>query len=229
MLNGLLKACGDSGRGRVVVLRGEAGIGKSRLTEEIARLARKRDFATHRTLILDFGTGKGQDAMRLLTRSLLMIAPGSDKQQRKAAADQAIAIGWLGAEDRPSLDDLLDIPSEGEERALYQAMDEATRQSRRRGLLSGLIKRLAAERPLFLTVEDAHWADAGLLDDLAALAAVTTEAPLVLAITYAARRRSARPQLAREDRLGGRQHHRPFAAERGGIGVAGGRSAGQRR
>jgi class 3 adenylate cyclase/tetratricopeptide (TPR) repeat protein len=183
MLNGLLKACRDSGRGRVVVLRGEAGIGKSRLSEEIARLARKRDFATHRTLILDFGTGKGQDAMRLLTRSLLMIAPGSDKQQRKAAADQAIAIGWLGAEDRPSLDDLLDLPSEGEERALYQAMDEATRQARRRGLLSGLIKRLAAERPLFLTVEDAHWADAGLLDDLAALAAATTEAPLVLAIT----------------------------------------------
>jgi class 3 adenylate cyclase/tetratricopeptide (TPR) repeat protein len=183
MLNGLLKACRDSGRGRVVVLRGEAGIGKSRLTEEIARLARKRDFATHRTLILDFGTGKGQDAMRLLMRGLLMIAPGSDKQQRKSAADQAIGIGWISGEDRPSLDDLLDIPSEGEERALYQAMDEVTRQSRRRGLLSGLVRRLAAERPLFLTVEDAHWADAGLLDDLAALAAVTTESPLVLAIT----------------------------------------------
>ncbi len=183
MLSGLLQACRDSRRGRIVVLRGEAGIGKSRLTEEIARLARARDFITHRTLILDFGTGKGQDAMRLLTRGLLMIPPGSDKQQRKAAADQAIAIGWLSAEDRPSLDDLLDIPSESEERTLYQAMDEGTRQARRRGLLTGLVKRLAADRPLFLTVEDAHWADAALLDDLAALGAVTTEAALVLAIT----------------------------------------------
>ncbi len=183
MLTGLLRACRDSGRGRVVVLRGEAGIGKSRLTEEIARLARERGFATHRTLILDFGTGKGQDAMRLLVRSLLMIAEGSDKQQRKAAADQAIAIGWVSPDDRPFLDDLLDIPSEGEERALYQAMDEATRQSRRHGLLSGLVRRLAGERPLFLTVEDAHWADAGLLDDLAALAGLTAEIPLVMAIT----------------------------------------------
>ena len=183
MLKGLLTACRESGRGRIVVLRGEAGIGKSRLTEEIAQLARDRDFATHRTLILDFGTGKGQDAMRLLMRSLLMLPPGSDTQQRKAAADQAVAIGWVSADDRPSLDDLLDIPSEGEERTLYQAMDETTRQSRRRGLLNGLVQRLAQDRPLFLTVEDAHWADAGLLEDMAALGAVTAEAPLVLAIT----------------------------------------------
>ncbi|HEX3064181.1 MAG TPA: adenylate/guanylate cyclase domain-containing protein [Dongiaceae bacterium] len=183
MLGGLLQACRGSRRGRIVVLRGEAGIGKSRLTDEIARLARTRDFVTHRTLILDFGTGKGQDAMRLLTRSLLMIAPGSDKQQRKAAADQALAIGWIAPGERPSLDDLLDIPSESEERTLYQAMDESTRQVRRRGLLTGLVQRLAADRPLFVTVEDAHWADAVLLDDLAALGAITTEAALVLAIT----------------------------------------------
>ena len=183
MLKGLLQACRDSRHGRLVVLRGEAGIGKSRLLEEISREARGLGFATHRTLVLDFGTGKGQDAMRLLTRSLLGIAPEADKRQRKEAADRAVEEGWLSAGDRPSLDDLLDLPTEGEGQALYQAMDEATRQARRRALLSGLAKRLARDRSLFIAVEDVHWADATLLDDLAALASVTPEASAVLALT----------------------------------------------
>jgi class 3 adenylate cyclase/tetratricopeptide (TPR) repeat protein len=183
MLKGLLQACRDSRHGRLVVLRGEAGIGKSRLLEEISHKAQRLGFATHRTLVLDFGTGKGQDAMRLLTRSLLEIPFGADKRQRKAAADRALEEGWLSTDDGPFLDDLLNLPTKGEGRALYQAMDEATRQSRRRTLLVGLAKRVARDRPLFVAVEDIHWADATLLDDLAALGSMTVEAAAVLALT----------------------------------------------
>jgi class 3 adenylate cyclase/tetratricopeptide (TPR) repeat protein len=183
MLKGLLQACRDSGRGRLVVLRGEAGIGKSRLLDEAAGEGRRRGFATHKSLVLDFGTGKGQDAMRLLTRSLLDIAPGAGKRQRKSAAERALVAGLLQADERPSLDDLLDLAAEGESRALYQAMDESTRQARRRGLLTGLTKRLAGRQAVFLAVEDVHWADATLLDDLAALGGATAEAPVVLAVT----------------------------------------------
>jgi predicted ATPase len=78
---------------------------------------------------------------------------------------------------------LLDLSAEGEGRALYQAMDQATRQARRRTLLSSLAKRLARDRPLFMAVEDVHWADATLLEDLAGLASVTAEAPVVLALS----------------------------------------------
>ena len=183
MLKGLLQACCDGGRGRVVVLRGEAGIGKSRLLAEISQEALGRGFTVHKGLVLDFGTGKGQDAIRLLTRSLLGIALGADKRQRKETADRAVNEGWLLATERPSLDDLLDLPMESESRAVYEAMDEATRQFRRRGLILSLAKRLTRDRPLFLAVEDAHWADATLLEDLAALASVTAEAPAVFALT----------------------------------------------
>jgi class 3 adenylate cyclase/predicted ATPase len=183
MLKGLLQTCRDNRRGHVVVLRGEAGIGKSRLLDEIMREAQLYGFATHKTLVLDFGTGKGQDAMRLLTRSLLDIPPSADEQRRKVAADRALDQEWLPSDDRPFLDDLLDLPTIGESRALYQAMDEAVRQSRRRAVLVGLAGRVVRDRPLFIAVEDIHWADATLLDDLVSLGCLTGEAPAVLAVT----------------------------------------------
>lgn len=183
MLRGLLQACSSSKKGRVIVLRGEAGIGKSRLLEEFLHAAQRRGFATHKSLVLDFGTGKGQDAMRMLARSLLGIPAGTDKRHRQAFAERAIENGLLAATDRPFLDDLLDLPTGGEARALYQAMDEETRQSRRRDLFARLAKRLARDHPLLLAIEDIHWADATLLDDLATLGGVTAEASVVLALT----------------------------------------------
>jgi class 3 adenylate cyclase len=60
MLKGLLQACEDSSRGRVIVLRGEAGIGKSRLLGEISREAQERGFAVHKASVLDFGTGRAR-------------------------------------------------------------------------------------------------------------------------------------------------------------------------
>jgi class 3 adenylate cyclase len=47
LLAGLLEACRKDGRGRVIVLRGEAGIGKSRLIEETIAEAGGRGFAVH--------------------------------------------------------------------------------------------------------------------------------------------------------------------------------------
>ncbi|MEA2783085.1 MAG: hypothetical protein QOK29_4629 [Rhodospirillaceae bacterium] len=182
-LRGQLQACRDAGRGRVVVLRGEAGIGKSRLLAEAAREARTLGYAVHKGLVLDFGTGKGQDAMRLMVRSLLGMSPGAEQAVRRAAAERAERAGLIEAEARPSLDDLLDLPAEGEGRALYQAMDSATRDARRRALLGNLVRRASGERPLLLSVEDLHWADATLLDDLATLGALAAEAPILLLLT----------------------------------------------
>jgi hypothetical protein len=61
-----------------VYVRGEAGIGKTRLVEEFRRLARSRGFACHTGVVLDFGLGESGHAIRAVACSLLGLSPGAD-------------------------------------------------------------------------------------------------------------------------------------------------------
>src|SRR5690606_16118760 len=124
---GILESCRDAGRGHAVLLRGEAGIGKSRLIEEFAAMAENLGFGVHRGLVLDFGAGTGKDAVRALVRGLLGIrSRGTDPgeaEARQAAAEAAIQAGLLKPDQRVFLNDLLNLPQPLELRAIYDAMD----------------------------------------------------------------------------------------------------------
>ncbi|HEX6094260.1 MAG TPA: adenylate/guanylate cyclase domain-containing protein [Dongiaceae bacterium] len=182
-LAGLIDACRDSGEGHVVLLRGEAGIGKTRTAAELLRMTGERGFSCHRALVLDFGAGKGQDAVGSLTRSLLGIAPGTGKESRAKQIAAAIGSGLADQSDLVFFNDLLDVVQPMELRAISEAMNTAARQQGREAVLQTLLRRLAAQRPVMILIEDIHWADPSVLSVLAALARVTDDAPAILAMT----------------------------------------------
>ncbi len=182
-LAGLIDACRDSGEGHVVLLRGEAGIGKTRTGAELLRMTGERGFSCHRALVLDFGAGKGQDAIGSLARSLLGIAPGTGKEGRAKQIAAAIGSGLVDKADIVFLNDLVDVAQPLELRAISDAMSAATRQQGRETVLQTLLRRLAAQKPVMILIEDIHWADAPVLSVLAALARVTDDAPAILAMT----------------------------------------------
>ena len=82
---GMVEECLETGNGQALLVRGEAGIGKTRLVEEFAAAAQAKGLSTHKGLVLDFGVGKGQDAVRSLVRSFLGLVPGSSKAERAAS------------------------------------------------------------------------------------------------------------------------------------------------
>ena len=88
---GILDACREAEGGHAVYVRGDAGIGKTRLAEEFEAMAEALGFACHTALVLDFGAGKGQDAIRTLVRSLIDLPRGADEAVRARAAEHAIA------------------------------------------------------------------------------------------------------------------------------------------
>jgi DNA-binding SARP family transcriptional activator len=180
----LLDACLRGTGGAMLHLRGEPGIGKTRLAEEFRALAVARGFAAHVGAVLDFGSGAERDAIRALVLDLLGLgAARIDEQAVGAAIAAALASGLAAPEDEAALHALARQAPPARLRANVDGMDHASRLRAQRDALARLAGRCAARMPQLLVLEDLHWADAATLDHAAALAGVTAAAPLLLVTT----------------------------------------------
>jgi class 3 adenylate cyclase/tetratricopeptide (TPR) repeat protein len=179
----ILAEVARTGQGQAILLRGAAGIGKTRLAEEVLGIAREAGFTLHRCLVLDFGSRKGQDAIPALVRSLLRLPPSSAKDKRVRAADGGFAAGAFAETERVFLNDLLDLPQPLELLRVYDAMGDATRRAGRRALVAGLAAWASRAGPQLIAIEDLHWADVQTLDNLAAVMATASEHPVALLAT----------------------------------------------
>lgn len=176
-------ACRASGGGQALYIRGEAGIGKTRLVDEFQRLARAEGFDCYSSLVLDFGGGKVRDAIRALVRSVLGISLADEPSARCRALELARDKGLLVEDEIIFLNELLDLPQPPELRVLVNAMDNRTRRAGRLATVTGLVQRTSHDRPILIVVEDLHWADEMTLAHLAAIAVASARCMTILAMT----------------------------------------------
>ena len=177
----MLSACRKTSEGGCLYIRGEAGVGKSRLIREFEREAAAAGFVCDVGLVLDFGLAI--DAIRALVRSMLGLAASASLEQRTAVATSAVGQGLVADKDMVFLNDLLDVPQTGELCGLYDAMDNLARQQGRQRLLGVLVKTLSRRVPRMLVIEDIHWADSATRDSVATLANAVAECPAILIMT----------------------------------------------
>ena len=178
-----LQVCRVAERGQLIQVRGDPGIGKTRLTDEYCRLASETGFSCHRTVILDFGVGLEQDPIRSLVLSLLEVPIGEDLEGRRAAAKRAVADGFVTAENEIHLNDLLNLPRSSEEQALYDAMDNLTRNTGKVDTVVALVRALSRRLPRLIVFEDIHWADKLVLKQIACLGLGCVGTPVMLVLT----------------------------------------------
>jgi class 3 adenylate cyclase/tetratricopeptide (TPR) repeat protein len=175
-------ASARDGRGQVVFLVGEAGIGKSRLLFEFRR---RLDGESH-----DWVEGRCASYGRTTAflpiidglRRSFAIDDGDDEPSALAKIDGAVAalegdLGWTV----PFLRQLLSLPA-GDESVV--ALDAATRRSETFRALRAVTLQAAARRPLVFVIEDLHWIDPASEEYLAFLAHVVPATRLLLALSH---------------------------------------------
>ncbi len=177
------EACAERKRGRVVVVRGDPGVGKSRLVAEFGAIGAALGFSCHSGTVLDFGSETGRDAVRIVARSLLGLAADADDDTRRECIARAADEHALAAEQRLFVHDLLEVAPPPDLRALAAAMSTAARERGSLDALCALATSAAASAPLYVAIEDIHWADPWTLERLASLAALAARQPLVLIMT----------------------------------------------
>jgi class 3 adenylate cyclase/predicted ATPase len=151
-----------TGEGQVVLLSGEAGIGKSRLTAALlARLAnephaRLRSFCSPQHTDSAFYPIIGQmERVAALTRN-------DSLQAKLDKLDAMLAQSSTSAQDAALLAEMLSLPNDGR----YPAF-ELTPQQRRQRTLEALVSQIVAlshQNPLLIILEDAHWTDPTTLE-----------------------------------------------------------------
>ena len=164
-----------AGRGRLVVLIGEAGAGKSRLVSELTAAAARRQA---RVLV-----GRCYETERILPFAPWVHALRSGRVVEERHIFDTLEPGWRdevgrllpelsseGTPPAPASGGELAARSGGDPRYPFEAISE-------------LLKRLTRRQPLVVVLEDAHWADEMSIRFLAFLGRRVHEIPLLLVVT----------------------------------------------
>lgn len=180
---GALEACIEDQAGETFLVRGEAGIGKTRLVEEVGHLAHQLGMRCHRALIFDFGMESQAEPIPVLLRQLLDLAEEAAAATVEARVKTCLGAAWNEALHAPATQALFRLPQTHEAQSAANALSEEARRVGSRQLLEHILPWSCREQPRLLVVEDIHWADPHTLALLADLAVTISRCTALMILT----------------------------------------------
>ncbi|UOX99860.1 helix-turn-helix transcriptional regulator [Blastococcus sp. PRF04-17] len=190
-----------AGRSTAVLLAGDAGVGKTRLLDELTTRAADRGVRVLTGHCVDLGD---VGLPHLPFVDLLRPVAADPSLAPNAAANPVLAALLAGRPvSVPAVAEGRDLSRPLPHRAAPQPVDDGRLQLFES--VAGLICELASSGPLLVVLEDVHWADRSSRDLLRYLLARLSDEPVALVASYRAddlhRRHPLRPLLAELVRL----------------------------
>jgi predicted ATPase/class 3 adenylate cyclase len=172
----------SAGKGQVVAIVGEAGVGKSRLVYEFTQSHRVQDWLILEASSVSYGKATSYLPVIDLLKGYFKIGDRHDHREMRAKV-----LGRVLGLDRalelllPPLLALLDVPVED---PAWQALDPPERRRRTLDAVKRLLLRESQVQPLLVVFEDLHWIDGETQALLESLVESLGSARLLLLVSY---------------------------------------------
>ncbi len=171
-----------SGRGQIVALVGEPGVGKSRLVWEFSHSHRTQGWLVLESGSVSYGKATSYLPVIDLLKSYCGIESRDDhRRMREKLTGKLLTLDRALEPTLPAFLALLDVP--GEDPA-WEALDPPQRRQRTLDACKRLLLRESQEQPLLLVCEDLHWIDAETQALLDSLVDSLPTARLLLVVNY---------------------------------------------
>jgi class 3 adenylate cyclase/tetratricopeptide (TPR) repeat protein len=144
---------------KVIIIEGEAGLGKSRLVEEAFRQAYAMNVKVLIGLSESIEQATPYHIWKNMASAIFEIEPQADSTEQRIQFERTIEGDTLLAKQAPLLNVLLpfDLP----ENEFTKDINGEARANAMHELFIERLKRLASKSPTALVIEDVHWLDSG--------------------------------------------------------------------
>ena len=172
----------ETGEGQVVLLSGEAGIGKSRLTAALLERIATEPHTRLRYFCSPQHTDSALYPIISQMERAARLAHGDTAQVKLDKLDGLLAQTSTSSQDVSLLADMLSLPNDGR----YPALGLQPQQRRQKTLeaLIAQVEALSRQNPLLMIFEDAHWADPTSLETFGRIVDRLRSLAVLLIVTF---------------------------------------------
>lgn len=178
LFSGVIEECLLIEKAQAILVRGEAGIGKSRLTEEFIDQACANDFVPVIVQCRHFGEEASNNILAQITKAMFL-----GEKQPLLSRDKINDMDCLSPQQRSFLNFLLGDTLNSWEQAQFSELDSTAFHLGLQQTVFSLLDYQARQQPVLLVVEDVHWAKSHSLLEMAELTNIISDLPMIVIMT----------------------------------------------
>jgi class 3 adenylate cyclase len=170
-------------KGKIIAITGEAGIGKSRFSQELVKKIKKHGFNIFEGGCISYGSAFSYHPwVEILNDFFGIFTDDSKKIRKKKIKEKAFSVNPKLKEWLPIIGEMLGVSFK--ETSMTKFLDAKIKKQRIFDITFDFIKFIAKKKSVAIVIEDVHWADGASMELINYIGRNIKDKPILLILVY---------------------------------------------